>query len=146
MGFCHAVLKAGPKAEKTPFSFCNTSSFVFIKAAVLAGNKCIPLTSNINNLSRRERASHMNHLCKILYFKNEFFKFKKHSIQSYSSTVVFMIQWTYISIYFFPHTWAIKSSYINIRNSQSFDWTYFEAIILKTLVHMLNFRYVICLP
>lgn len=54
------------------------SSFLFIKeAASLAGNNFFPLTRNINNSSRREQRSHINHVCMdIFYFKIIFLNLK----------------------------------------------------------------------
>lgn len=77
----HIILMSENQTERRSFfhfSVKKKSSFLFIKkAASLAGKNFSPLTRNINNLSRREQRSHINHVCMdIFYFKIIFLNLK----------------------------------------------------------------------
>lgn len=94
-------------------------SFLFIKeAASLAGKNFSSLPRNINNASRRDQRSHINHACMdIFYFKIIFLNRKNIHGLSYSGTVVFITDWTYISIYFFPQRPGFSNIFLfNIQN------------------------------
>lgn len=78
----HIISMSENQMERPFFHFSEKkkkkTSFLFIKeAASLAGKNFPPLTRNINNASRREQRSHINHACMdIFYFKIIFLNLK----------------------------------------------------------------------
>lgn len=79
----HIILMSENKTERkafTPFSVKKKKKSFFLihkEATSLDGKNFSPLTRNINNLSRREQRSHINHVCMdIFYFKIIFLNLK----------------------------------------------------------------------